>query len=232
MIPTYNEAENLRPLVEQLVSLPGGFGAVIVDDNSPDRTGQLADALAQEYPGRIVVVHRVKEKGRGTAGIAGFRRALDLGVPYLMEMDCDFSHDPADLPRLLQACQDGADVAVGSRYVPGGKQVGRSAYRELVSVASNLVYRLILGTKIRDISGGFKCYRRAAMAKLDWDHFFSYGYSIGMETVFRQERQGLRIVEIPITFADRRYGESKFQMKEGLLCLQVALRLAWRLGRA
>jgi dolichol-phosphate mannosyltransferase len=232
MIPTYNEAENLRPLVEQLVSLPGGFGAVIVDDNSPDRTGQLADALAQEYPGRIVVVHRVKEKGRGTAGIAGFRRALDLGVPYLMEMDCDFSHDPADLPRLLQACQDGADVAVGSRYVPGGKQVGRSAYRELVSVASNLVYRLILGTKIRDISGGFKCYRRAAMAKLDWDHFFSYGYSIGMETVFRQERQGLRIVEIPITFADRRYGESKFQMKEGLLCLQVALTLAWRLGRA
>jgi len=223
---------NLRPLVEAVVAQPGGFGAVIVDDNSPDGTGDLADQLAAEHQGRVFPVHRLHERGRGTAGIAGFRRGLELGAPYLLEMDADFSHDPADLPRLLHACQNGADVAAGSRYVPDGKQTGRSVYRELVSRASNLVYRLILGTKVRDISGGFKCYRRHAMAALDWDRFYSYGYSIGMETVFRQERMGLRIVEVPITFADRRLGQSKFRMKEGLLCLQVSLKLVKELGRA
>jgi len=232
MIPTYNEAENLPPLVEQVLAQPGGFGAIVVDDNSPDGTGGLADTLAGAYPGKVFVVHRVAERGRGTAGITGFRRALELGVPYLLEMDADFSHDPSDLPRLLRSCQDGADVAAGSRYVPGGKQIERSVYREIVSFGSNLVYRLILGTRVRDISGGFKCYRREAMAGLDWDSFFSYGYSIGMETVFRQERMGLRIVELPITFADRRFGLSKFRLREGLLCLWVSLRLVIQLGRA
>jgi len=231
MIPTYNEIENLRRLVEQVVAQPGGFGAVIVDDNSPDGTGKLADELALEHPGRVVVVHRT-ERGRGTAGIAGFRRALELGVPYLLEMDADFSHDPNDLPRLLQACQAGADVAAGSRYVPGGKQLNRTLYRQFMSVLSNLIYRLILGTRVHDISGGFKCYRREAMTALDWDHFFSYGYSIGMETVFRQERMGFRIQELPITFADRQFGRSKFVLKEGWLCLQTAFRLARQLGRA
>ena len=218
--------------VERVLAQPGGFGAVIVDDNSPDGTGALADKLAAEHPGQVFVVHRLAERGRGTAGIAGFRRALELGVPYVLEMDADLSHDPSDLPRLLRICQDGADVAAGSRYVAGGKQMERSFYRELVSVGSNLVYRLILGTKVRDISGGFKCYRREAMAALDWDRFFSYGYSIGMETVFRQERMGLRIVESPITFADRRFGLSKFRLREGLLCLWVSLRLVAQLGRA
>ena len=232
MIPTYNEAENLPPLVEQVLAQPGGFGVVVVDDASPDGTGALADELAAAHPGRVVVVHRLKERGRGTAGIAGFRRALELGASYLLEVDADFSHDPRDLPRLLEVCQAGADVAAGSRYVPGGKQLERSAFRQLVSVASNMIYRLILGTRVRDISGGFKCYRRAAMAGLDRDRFLSYGYSIGMETVFRQERQGLRIVEVPITFADRRFGRSKFRLREGLLCLWVSLRLAAQLGRA
>ncbi|HLY66116.1 MAG TPA: polyprenol monophosphomannose synthase [Chloroflexota bacterium] len=232
MIPTYNEAENLRLLLDQVVNQPSAFGAIIVDDNSPDGTGRIADELAAQYPGRVFVVHRLKERGRGTAGIAGFRRGLELGAPYLLEMDADFSHDPNDLPRLLQACREGADVSAGSRYVRGGKQLERTLYREFVSVASNLVYRLILGTKVRDISGGFKCYRRAAMAALDWDRFFSYGYSIGMETVFRQERLGLHIVEVPITFADRRYGQSKFRFREGLLCLWVSLRLVRQLGRA
>lgn len=231
MIPTYNESENLRPLVEQVLAQPGGFGAVIVDDNSPDGTGALADELAAEHPGRVFVVHRLQERGRGTAGSAGFKRILELGAPYLLEMDADFSHDPSELPRLLKACQEGADVAAGSRYVRGGKQLERSAYRQMVSIASNLVYRLILGTKVRDISGGFKCYRRSAMEALDWDRFLSYGYSIGMETVFRQERLGFRIVEIPITFADRRYGRSKFRLREGLLCLWVSLRLVVELGR-
>jgi dolichol-phosphate mannosyltransferase len=231
MIPTYNEAENLPLLVQQVLAQPGGFGAVIVDDNSPDGTGAVADRLAADYPGRVFVIHRLAERGRGTAGIAGFRRALALGVPYVLEMDADLSHDANDLPRLLQVCQDGADVAAGSRYVAGGKQIERSFYRELVSVGSNLVYRLILGTAVRDISGGFKCYRRQALTALDWDRFFSHGYSIGMETVFRQERMGLRIVEIPITFADRRFGLSKFRLREGVLCLWVSLRLVALLGR-
>ena len=231
MIPTFNEAENLPALVRQVLAQPGEFGVVVVDDDSPDGTGALADGLAAEYPGRVFVVHRTGQRGRGTAGIAGFRRALELGAPYVLEMDADFSHDPNDLPRLLQVCREGADVAAGSRYVAGGKQLERSFYRELVSVASNIAYRLILGTKVRDISGGFKCYRREAMQALDWDRFLSYGYSIGMETVFRQERLGLRIVEAPITFADRRFGRSKFRLREGLLCLWVSLRLAVLLGR-
>lgn len=231
MIPTYNEADNLQPLVAHVLAQPGGFGAVIVDDGSPDGTGDVADRLAAAHPGRVFVVHRLGERGRGTAGIAGFRKGLELGAPYLLEMDADFSHDPRDLPRLLAACQGGADVAAGSRYVSGGRQLDRSAYRQLVSVASNLAYRLILGTRVRDISGGFKCYQRAAIAALDWDRFFSYGYSIGMETVFRQERMGLRIVEIPITFADRRFGRSKFRLREGFQCVWVSLRLVALLGR-
>jgi dolichol-phosphate mannosyltransferase len=231
MIPTYNEVENLRPLVERVLEQPGGFGVIVVDDNSPDGTGELADELMTAHPGQVFVVHR-DERGRGTAGIAGFRYGLALGVPYLLEMDADFSHDPNDLPRLLEACQSGPDVAAGSRYVPGGKQLNRSSYRELVSIASNLVYRLILGTRVRDISGGFKCYRRETMAALDWDGLMSYGYSIGMETVFRLERMGFRISELPITFADRKLGRSKFRLREGLLCLWVSLRLAVQLGRA
>jgi dolichol-phosphate mannosyltransferase len=232
MIPTYNEAENLPRLVEDVLAQPGGFGAIIVDDNSPDGTGQVADRLVESHPGQVFAVHRLRERGRGTAGMAGFRRALELGTPYLLEMDADFSHDPADLPRLLQACEQGADVAAGSRYVRGGRQLERSLFRQFVSVASNVAYRLILGTKVRDISGGFKCYRRAAIASLDWDRFFSYGYSIGMETVFRQERMGFKVVELPITFADRRFGQSKFRLREGVMCLWVSSKLAIQLGRA
>lgn len=232
MVPTYNEIHNLRPLVEGILAQPGGFGAVIVDDNSPDGTGRLADTLAGEYAGRLIVVHRMRERGRGTAGIAGFRKALELGVPYLLEMDADFSHDPNDLPRLLAGCQAGADICIGSRYVAGGKQTERSIYREFVSIASNVVYRTILGVRVGDLSSGFKCYRRAAMAALDWDAFFSTGYSIGMETVFRLHRLGFRHVEVPILFADRRFDQSKFQIKEARQCLWVSLRLAKQLGRS
>ncbi len=231
MIPTYNEIENLRDLVARVLDQPGGFGAIIVDDSSPDGTGQLADELMAAHPGRVFVVHR-SERGRGTAGIAGFRYGLALGVPYLLEMDADFSHDPLDLPRLLEACQSGLDVAAGSRYVSGGRQLNRTLYRQFMSIASNVIYRLILGTAVRDISGGFKCYRREALAALNWDGFFSYGYSIGMETVFRLERMGFRIRELPISFADRKLGRSKFRLREGLLCLWVSLRLAVQLGRA
>lgn len=231
MLPTYNERLNLQPLVERVMAQPGGFGVLIVDDNSPDGTGDMADQLAAEYPGRVQVLHRLHERGRGTAGIAGFRRALALGVPYILEMDADFSHDPNDLPRLLRGCEEGADVAIGSRYVPGGGQLNRSFTREFISKASCVTYRLILGSAIRDLSGGFKCYRREAMAALDWNRFYSVGYSIGMETVFRQQRLGFQLQEFPITFADRRFGQSKFRMKEAFLCLWVAARLALSLGR-
>lgn len=231
MVPTYNEADNLRPLVAAILGQPGGFGAVVVDDSSPDGTGQLADDLAQQHPGRVAVVHRIGERGRGSAGIAGFRTALGLGVPYVLEMDADFSHDPADLPRLLAECEQGADVCIGSRYVPGGKQVERSFLREFISIASNVIYRAILGVRIGDVSTGYKCYRRAAMEALDWDHFYSHGYSIGMETIFRQHRLGCTIVEIPITFADRRCGQSKFRLKEARQCLWVCARLVVTLGR-
>lgn len=230
MIPTYNEVANLPALIEQLLALPDGFGAVVVDDDSPDGTGRLALELARQHPGRIDVVNRT-ERGRGTAGIAGFVRALALDAPYILEMDADLSHDPADLPRLLQACQAGADVAIGSRYVAGGGQSDRSAYRALVSIASNVVYRAVLGVAVKDISSGYKCYSRRALAALNWAAFLSTGYAIGMETVFRLHRHGFRLVEVPIRFTDRRAGQSKFRPREAAQCLAVCVRLAASLGR-
>jgi len=227
MIPTYNEKENLADLVHAIYQQPFRPGdevhLCIVDDDSPDGTGKLADELAEQYLGRIHVVHR-SERGRGTAGLAGFRRCLELGADVILEMDADFSHDPKYLPLFLNLSEH-FDVVIGSRGVEGGAIVSRGGIRDVVTFCANTLYRLILGLKIRDISGGYKCYRRKVMEALPLEGFFSSGYSVGMETLYRCKRSGFSFVEIPIRFEDRKKGGSKFRLSEGLLALFVAVRL-------
>jgi dolichol-phosphate mannosyltransferase len=181
---------------------------LVVDDNSPDGTGELADRLAAELD-FVSVLHRERKEGLGPAYIAGFRRALVDGAEAVLELDCDFSHDPADVPRLLAAVENGADVALGSRYVDGGSIDNWGLVRRLVSTGGSLYARLILGVSIRDLTGGFKCYRRSVLERIDLDAIDSKGYAFQIETTYRALRAGYRVVEVPIRFADRTQGQSK-----------------------
>lgn len=205
VLPTYNERDNLPRIVPEI--LAQGVDIVIVDDNSPDGTGRLADGLAKKHKDRVHVVHR-KEKGRATAGIAGFKYALDLGADYILEMDADFSHNPGDIPRLLKV-MDVADVAIGSRYVEGGKFVNCVPTNVALSHMANVYNQLLLGLGVLDSSGGFKCYKREVLQSLDFDDFRSKGYCIGPETLYRAKLKGFRLREIPIVFRNRECGRSK-----------------------
>ena len=209
VIPTYNERENAAAMAKAaLENLPSDGGILFVDDNSPDGTGGILDGLAAKEP-RISVLHREKKEGLGRAYVAGFARALSMGAERIVEMDCDFSHDPADIGRMLEASEN-ADVVVGSRYVKGGKCVGWPFRRWLVSRCGGLFIRMMLGVPVKDPTGGFKCFRRSALEALgDFSCIKSFGYSFQMEMNFRMSRMGLRLVEIPITFAERRAGKSK-----------------------
>ena len=230
MIPTYNEKENLADLVHAIYQQPFRPGdqvhLCVVDDDSPDGTGKLADELAEQYPGRIHVIHR-SERGRGTAGLAGFRCCLELGVDVILEMDADFSHDPVYLPLFLDLSNH-FDVVIGSRGVEGGAIVSRGGIRDFLTFCANTLYRLILGLKIRDISGGYKCYRRKVMEALPLERFLSEGYSVGMETLYRCKKSGFSFVEFPIRFEDRKRGGSKFRFSEALRALWVTVRLRLR----
>jgi dolichol-phosphate mannosyltransferase len=205
-LPTYNERANLEPMLEAL--RPLGVHVLVVDDSSPDGTGELADRLAAELD-FVSVLHRPRKEGLGPAYVAGFHRALDEGADYILEMDCDFSHDPADVVRLLEACEDGADLALGSRYVPGGGTENWGLGRRFVSVGGSWYARTILGVGVRDLTGGFKCYRRAVLEDIDLDAIRSKGYAFQIETTYRAIRRGFGVVEIPIRFADRTAGQSK-----------------------
>lgn len=233
MIPTYNERDNVARLIDEISSLrlhpDDAVRFVIVDDNSPDGTGEIADELARKYSPNIHVIHRLKERGRGTAGIAGFRYALSQDVDAIMEMDADFSHDPKYIPVFMGLIRY-YDVVIGSRFVEGGEQLDREFTRELISVFANKIYRLILGCQFRDISGGYKCYRKPVLASLDFEDFFSHGYPIGMETIYRLYKKGFSFVEIPIVFPNRKYGASKFKMNEAWNAVVVAFKLTWRFG--
>jgi dolichol-phosphate mannosyltransferase len=207
-LPTYDERENLEPMLRALGEVLGPDDRVLViDDNSPDGTGELADRLAGEL-GFVDVLHRERKEGLGPAYLAGFRRALADGAEYVLELDCDFSHDPQDVPRLLEAAAD-ADVVLGSRYVPGGGVENWGPGRRLVSAGGSLYARLVLGVGIRDLTGGFKCFRRAVLEALDLDAIHSKGYAFQIETTFRALRKGFRVVELPIRFVDREVGGSK-----------------------
>jgi dolichol-phosphate mannosyltransferase len=211
-LPTYNERENLEAMVRALGEL--GVEVLVIDDNSPDGTGQLADRLAGEH-GHVRVLHRERKEGLGPAYVAGFKQALaDPGVELVLEMDADFSHDPADVTRLIAAARE-ADLVLGSRYVPGGGTENWGRIRRFVSAGGSLYSRLLLGVPVRDLTGGFKCYRRKVLETIDLEGITSRGYAFQIETTYRALRAGFRVVEIPITFADRELGGSK--MSRGIV---------------
>jgi dolichol-phosphate mannosyltransferase len=180
---------------------------LVIDDNSPDGTGSRADALAAEL-GYVEVLHRERKEGLGPAYLAGFRRALDSGAKFVIEMDCDFSHDPSDVPRLLEAAKT-ADIALGSRYVPGGGVENWGALRRLISAGGSLYARIILGVSVRDLTGGFKCIRREVLESTDLSAIQSRGYAFQIELTYRALRKGFKVKEIPIRFVDREVGGSK-----------------------
>lgn len=229
-LPTYNELENLEPMLRALGDKD--VRVLVIDDNSPDGTGRLADRLAQELD-YVDVLHRERKEGLGPAYLAGFRRALSDGADLVLEMDCDFSHDPNDVPRLLAAVEQGADLALGSRYVPGGGVRNWGLIRRVISAGGSLYARVLLGVKVRDLTGGFKCYRRAALEAIDLDGVESKGYAFQIETTYRVLRAGFKVVEVPITFADREVGGSK--MSRAIVAEAIwkvpGLRLAALLGR-
>jgi dolichol-phosphate mannosyltransferase len=224
VVPTYNERENLRALAEAVLALPGEFTLLVVDDNSPDGTGDIADTLTTEHPGRVDVLHRDRKEGIGPAYVAGFRRALATDADVIVTMDADLSHDPADLPRLIAALAD-ADVVLGSRYVPGGGTHGWPWYRQAISRGGGRYARLVLGVDVADLTGGFKAYRRETLAALDLDRLRSDGYGFQIETVYRTLRNGFRVREIPILFHDRTAGQSKLSRR----IVFEAMTMVWRL---
>ena len=205
-LPTYNERENLEPMLRALGE--EGVRVLVIDDNSPDGTGKLADRLATEL-GYVDVLHRESKEGLGPAYLAGFRQALASDAELILEMDCDFSHYPDYVPRLIAAVEDGADLALGSRYVPGGGVRNWGLLRRFISAGGSAYARIILGVKVRDLTGGFKCYRRAVLETIDLDAVESKGYAFQIETTYRALRAGFKVVEVPITFADREVGGSK-----------------------
>ena len=209
-LPTYDERDNLEPMVRALGEQldPARDRVLVIDDNSPDGTGEIADALAAEFPW-VEVLHRPAKAGLGPAYLAGFRQALSGDAELVLEMDCDFSHDPRDVKRLIAACEGGADVALGSRWVTGGGTVNWGRGRTLISRGGSLYARTILGVHVRDLTGGFKCFRRAVLERIDLDAVSAKGYGFQIEVTYRALQAGFTVVEIPITFVDRRVGESK-----------------------
>ncbi|MFL5972097.1 MAG: polyprenol monophosphomannose synthase [Gaiellaceae bacterium] len=207
-LPTYNERENLEAMVSALGDvLPGDGRILVIDDNSPDGTGVIADRLAAERDD-VDVLHRPRKEGLGPAYLDGFRRALTSGADLVVEMDCDFSHDPNDVPRLVAAAED-ADVVLGSRYVPGGGTRNWGLVRRLISRGGSLYAQILLGLRIRDLTGGFKVYRRVVLETINLDAIDSRGYAFQIEGTYRALRAGFRVVEVPIVFADREVGGSK-----------------------
>ncbi|MGE4001047.1 MAG: polyprenol monophosphomannose synthase [Planctomycetaceae bacterium] len=222
---TYNERENLGPLIAQIIEAAPDVNILVIDDNSPDGTGILADDIAAERP-QVHVLHRPLKQGLGRATLAGLEAALDRHYDFWLNMDADFSHAPQDLPVLLQAMQR-ADVAIGSRYVPGGGTVGWGVKRHLMSRTINLYARLLLGLRTKDNSGAFRCYRLSRMGMLDLSRFRATGYAVQEELLYRCRRLGCTFTEVPITFHDRRHGQSKINLKEAYLAVWVMLQLAW-----
>jgi dolichol-phosphate mannosyltransferase len=223
-IPTYNEADNLELITRAVLETEPRVDILVVDDNSPDGTGQLADRLAEKEP-RVRVLHREKKEGLGRAYLAAFRWALAEGYEYIIEMDADFSHDPRYLPALLNAAEAGADLVLGSRYVTGGGTVNWGIGRQVISKGGSLYARTILGVGIHDLTSGFKCFRRHVLESIDLDQVQSTGYAFQIELTYRTLKKGLTVREVPIVFEDRRVGQSKMSRKIFL----EALTMVWKL---
>lgn len=224
VVPTYNERENLARLVGRLLSLPGDIHVLVVDDNSPDGTGAIADAIAACNAG-VHVLHRAGKLGLGTAYRAGFRYGVEHGYDYICTMDADFSHSPESLPALIDKAAAGYDLVIGSRYVRGGAVVGSPPLRKFISYAANTLAHTILGVTARDCTAGFRCYRRQVLEIVDLDAIFSSGYSFLVEMAFRVERAGFRTGEVPITFVNRTEGSSKISKLEIYKAMYTIVRL-------
>jgi dolichol-phosphate mannosyltransferase len=208
VLPTYNEAENVEAFVEAArAKLPASAQVLIVDDNSPDGSGEIAERLAERHE-NVSVLHRPAKEGLGPAYVAGFRRALAAGAGLVLEMDADFSHDPAYLPRLLDAAQR-ADLVLGSRYVDGGGVSDWGPLRRGISRGGSAYARFVLGVGVQDLTGGFKCFRREVLERIDLDSIQARGYAFQVEMTYRAIRAGFKVVEVPIVFRDRRAGSSK-----------------------
>jgi dolichol-phosphate mannosyltransferase len=225
IIPTYNERENIGPLVKEILNLGLDSQVIIVDDNSPDGTGELADELADQHPG-VRVIHRPGKLGLGTAHIAGMKAALSDDVALIVTMDADFSHHPRYVPDMLAALKR-FDVVIGSRYVPGGGTLYCTAPRKALSRGANLFARTMLSLHAGDTTAGFRAYRRAVLESIALDEIVSDGYSFLIEMLYRCQRQGWRVGEVPIVFENRQRGASKISKTEILKAMQAVVRLSW-----
>jgi dolichol-phosphate mannosyltransferase len=224
VIPTYNERENLATLIPEIMAISPNYRIIVVDDSSPDGTGNLADRSALDFPGRITVLHRPKKEGIGPAYLAGFREALKTDADLIAQMDADHSHSPGDLPRLVKRAAS-ADLVLGSRYVPGGSTQGWPFHRKLISRFGGVYARLVLGVPIADLTGGFKVYKRSTLEALNLDSIRSDGYVFQIETTYRTLKKGFCVVEEPIIFTDRLAGKSKLSR---MIVLEAML-VVWRL---
>lgn len=210
IIPTYNEKENIERMIRKIVSLPMTFDILIVDDGSPDGTADIVKNLMLEFPSRLFIEERKGKLGLGTAYIHGFKWSINRGYDYIFEMDADFSHNPEDLPRLYDACKNqGADIAVGSRYTAGGKVSNWPLGRVLMSYFASVYVNMILWMGVRDTTAGFKCYRRAVLESIKLDDIHFVGYAFQIEMKYKAKKLGFKIKEVPITFIDRQLGTSK-----------------------
>jgi dolichol-phosphate mannosyltransferase len=229
IIPTYNERDNIQSLVGEILALDPPVDVIVVDDNSPDGTGELVDELAEKHPGRVHVIHRPSKMGLGTAHIAGFKLALEQGAQRVMSMDADFSHHPRHISAMLAKSHE-AHLVIGSRYVRGGGTRFCSWKRRILSLGANLFAKLMLGLPARDCTAGFRCYHSDVLSSIKLDDIFSNGYSFLIEMIYRTKSQDWRVAEVPIIFEDRRHGVSKISRVEIFAALYTVLRLStWRL---
>ena len=236
VIPTYDERENVVKMAEAVLatapSAPDERTVLFVDDNSPDGTGAVVDALAKGEP-RIACLHRQAKEGLGRAYVAGFARALEMGADFVVQMDCDFSHDPKDVPRLVAACaEEGVDMVIGSRYVKGGATPGWPLKRRLISRAGGLFIRVVTGMPLRDPTGGFKCWRADTLRRIDFATVASKGYSFQLEMNHRTWKAGCVVREVPIVFTDRAAGYSKITPGIATESIKIALRLRFGAGES
>jgi dolichol-phosphate mannosyltransferase len=228
VIPTYNESENIRSILDTIFGMDLNFHVLVVDDNSPDGTAQRVHEMQQDYPGQLFLQVREGKQGLGTAYIYGFKWAIDRGYKFIFEMDADFSHNPQDLERLYLACVKKADVAIGSRYVKDGKTVNWSRYRNVLSKGGALYTRILTWMPVKDPTAGFICYRKEVLETINFDQINFVGYAFQIEMKFAAWKLGFKIVEIPITFVDRQFGTSKMNkniVKEGILGV---LKIQWQ----
>lgn len=230
MIPTYNEADNIADLVRAVLALGPEYEALVVDDNSPDGTWRIVEQLAKELGGRVHLVRRIGERGRGSAGVRGFREAVDLGADLVVEMDADWSHHPRFIPSLVEAARgpQGVDIVVGSRLVRGGGETGRPLVRTLITLGANLYIRTVLGLRIHDCTSGFRVFRRRALEAIDLSRLNSNGPAIVQEVLMACKAKGCSFAEVPIQFEERRAGKSTFNARIMLAGLLAVVRYRFR----